>query len=61
MKRYDLGNGVTAFKWRCLYDPRGYVPPKGYTAEATLVEYHPNNGLYLGRSEWWTFLTKKGA
>jgi len=59
IKRFHLENGVTAFKWRCLYDPRGFVPPRGYTAEASLIEHHPATGRFLGESQWWMFLKRK--
>ena len=61
MKRFHLENGVIAFKWHNRYDPRGYVPPRGYAAEAALVEHHPFTGRFMGRSEWWMFLTTKGT
>jgi len=61
MKRFHLENGIVAFKWHGRSDPRGYVPPRGFTADADLIEYHPNNGLFMGRSEWWIFLKPKGV
>jgi hypothetical protein len=60
MKRFRLENGVTAFQWHNQYDPRGYVPSRGCTAEASLIEHHPVTGKFLGESQWWMFLTTKG-
>ena len=59
MKRLHLGHGVSAFRWHGRTDPRGYKPPRGYTAEAALIEHHPATYAFLGRSEWWIFLTRK--
>ena len=56
VKWLDLGNGRRAGKWTGHGDVRGYVPPKGHSAEAALIEYHPVRGNCLFRSEWWMFL-----
>ncbi len=59
MKYVPVAEGLLAFRWHNRSDPRGYVPPRGYTAEADLIEHHPATGKFLGRSEWWIFLTVK--
>jgi hypothetical protein len=56
MKYVADSEGVLAFRWHGRSDPRGYVPPRGTTAEADLIEHHPLTGRFLGRSEWWIFL-----
>ncbi len=61
MKYIALDEGLMAFRWNCRRDPRGYKPPRGYSAEAALIEYHPATGTFLGHSEWWMFLTRKGS
>jgi hypothetical protein len=55
MKAIALDRGVLAFRWHGG-DPRGYMPPRGHTAQADLIEHHPLTGRFLGRSEWWIFL-----
>ena len=60
MKFILVSEGVLAFRWHSRSDPRGYMPPRGYTAEADLIEHHPLTGKFLDRSEWWIFLTLKG-
>ena len=61
MKYVALDEGLMAFRWNNQNDPRGYTPPRGYTAKAALIEHHPATGASLGRSEWWMFLTQKGG
>jgi len=57
-KRYHLDNGLTAFRWNGC-DVRAYVPPRGFTATADLIEHHPVTGTFLGESQWWMFLAQK--
>ena len=54
--RHRLESGMIAFRWNGHGDVRGYVPPKGFTAAADLVEHHPATGAFLGESQWWIFL-----
>ena len=59
--RHPLEGGSIAFRWNGCGDVRGYVPPKGYSVVADLVETHPATGEFLGESQWWMFLKKKEA
>ena len=59
--RHQLEGGTIAFRWNGRGDVRGYVPPKGFSAVADLVEYHPATGAFLGESQWWIFLNQKEA
>lgn len=58
MKRCCLENGVIAFPWHNRSDPRGYVPPPGYAAQADLIEHHLATGRFFGESRWWVFLRR---
>lgn len=54
-----LESGMRCFRWHGRYDPRGYVPQRGYAAVADLIEHHPLTGAFLGESQWWMFLKPK--
>ena len=58
-KFYTLEDGTKAGRWIGHDDVRGYTPPVGYTAEADQIEYNPVTGRFMGRSEWWIYLTPK--
>lgn len=57
--RLLLEGGTIAFRWNGCRDVRGYVPPKGLSATADLIEYHPCTGEFLDESQWWMFLRKE--
>lgn len=59
MRTIRLEDGRVAFRWPCLYDPRGYVPPRAYEADAELVDHHPQTGRAFRESQWWIFLQRK--
>lgn len=53
---FPLDNGKKAGRLVGGHDPRSYRPPRGYTAVAEGVEFHPVTQRYLGESQWWIFL-----
>ncbi len=55
MKYHYIGEDkvVRYFKWNGRNDVRGHVPPKGWIANAMLVDIHPISGKQLKNSEWW--------
>jgi hypothetical protein len=55
-KFFPLGDGKKAGRLVDNHDPRSYRPPRGYSAVAELVEFHPVTQRYLGESQWWIFL-----
>ncbi|SJM90932.1 hypothetical protein [Crenothrix polyspora] len=55
-KFFPLGDGKKAGRWVGNHDPRSYRPPRGVSAVAELVEFHPVTQRYLGESQWWMFL-----
>jgi len=59
--RHWLEDGTVAFRWNGCGDVRSYVPPKGFTVAADLIETHPVTGEFLGESQWWMFLGKEAA
>lgn len=54
---YHLGQGRKAGRYIGQDDVRCFRPPKGYSATAELIEYHPLTQKPLNQSEWWVFLT----
>ncbi len=45
-----------AIRWKrhtAGYDVRAHRAPKGWVAEAGVLEYHPITGRRLNRSQWW--------
>lgn len=54
-----LENGMRCFLWHGRYDPRGYVPPRAYEADAELIDHHPQTGKAFRESQWWIFLKRK--
>ena len=58
LKWHTLEDGTRVGKWCGQGDVRGFRPvPDGYSASAADVEYHPVTGRFMGKTEWWIFLT----
>lgn len=55
-KFFPLGDGKKAGRLVGNHDPRSYRPPRGVSAVAELIEFHPVTQRYLGESQWWIFL-----
>jgi hypothetical protein len=53
---FPLGDGKKAGRLVGNHDPRSYRPPRGFSAVAELIEFHPVTQRYLGESQWWMFL-----
>lgn len=56
-KFFTLADGEKAGRLLVNFDPRGYQPPVGFSAEAKLIDRHPVTEAYLEGLEWWLFLT----
>lgn len=52
MYHYE-GGTIRWKKFNGKGDIRAYRAPKGWSATADLIEYHPITGTLLGKSEWW--------
>jgi len=50
---------VRVRRWYGLDDVRGYVPPRGWTAVAELLDVHPISGRTLEESVWWIVETRR--
>lgn len=59
MYQYE-GNTVRWLKYEGNDDVRTYRAPKGCSADADLIEYHPITGEFLGESKWWIKESKEG-
>lgn len=50
--KYHYEPGAT--RWLCTTnDPRGHCPPKGWSADADTLEYHPVTGNRFETAQWW--------
>lgn len=58
MKYHYSSNSRRAFRWEGASDVRAHRPPKGWSAEAILTEYHPSTGKPFKQSQWWIIETK---
>ncbi len=59
MYQYE-GNTVRWLKYEGNDDVRTYRAPKGWSAEADLIEYQPITGEFLGESRWLIKESKEG-
>ncbi|MDB5985660.1 MAG: hypothetical protein JWR16_713 [Nevskia sp.] len=50
---------VRARRWNGDGDVRCYIPPRGWTAVAELLDVHPITGKRLRQSMWWIVETKR--
>ncbi len=50
---------IRARRWHGRGDVRSYVPPRGWTAVAELLDVHPITGEQLKQSSWWIVETKR--
>lgn len=50
---------IRARRWHYQGDVRGYVPPRGWTAVAELLDVHPITGRPMQQSSWWIVETMR--
>lgn len=50
---------IRARLWHYRGDVRGYVPPRGWTAVAELLDVHPITGESMEQSSRWIVETKR--
>lgn len=62
MKHYYEPGTTRWFRWPSSHgDPRGHSPPKGWTAEADQLDYHPITQRPLRNApQWWVCETYVG-
>ena len=51
--KYHYKTAVRWFRWTVPGDVRCHVPPKGWQAQAHLLDYHPITDKHLRSSQWW--------
>jgi len=51
-------NTIRWKKYTGQSDVRHYQAPRGWKADADLIEYHPVTGEFLNESQWWIKETK---
>ncbi len=50
---------IRARRWHYCGDVRGYVPPRGWTAVAELLDVHLITDEPMQQSSWWIVETKQ--